>query len=69
MNENRLNVLAHLYIKRDIELYYADVIYEFSKKHRLLNFQWIGSVELNAYRLADSSSYYCVLWLNNPVMI
>jgi len=49
MNENRLNVRAHLYINRDIELYYADVIDEFSETHRLLNFQWIGSVELNAY--------------------
>jgi hypothetical protein len=39
MNENRLNGLAHLYINRDIELDYADVIDEFSKTNRRLNFQ------------------------------
>ena len=39
MNENRLNGLAHLYINRDIELDYADVIDEFSKTHHRLNFQ------------------------------
>ena len=39
MNENRLNGLAHLYINRDIELDFADVIDEFSKTNCRLNFQ------------------------------
>lgn len=38
MSQDRLNGLAHLYVNRDIELNYDDVIDEFSKVNRRLDF-------------------------------
>lgn len=38
MNENRLNGFAHLHIHRNLELCHDDVIDEFSKNNRRLNF-------------------------------
>ena len=38
MSENRLNGLAHLFINKDIDLNYNDVVDEFSKSNHRLNF-------------------------------
>lgn len=38
MTDTRLNGLAHLYVNRDIQLNYDDVIDEFAKYNRRLNF-------------------------------
>ena len=39
MTQDRLNDLAHMYINRDVELNYDDVIDEFSRVNRRLDFQ------------------------------